>query len=406
MQRALLILLVSAAAWACKEETAVETDVVLRRTIISTVSESGTIQPDVEVPIASDVSGEITALYVKEGEYVERGRLLFEIRPDNYRSALDQAASALNAAKADFANSEAALAQAAASLLQDSVNYFRNKQLFEQKVLAQQEYETTRLRWQISKSAVESAKQVREAAFYRIKSAEATVSQARDNLTRTRVYAGIDGTVTTVNGQVGQRVVGTNLMSGTEVVKIADLTRMEVKVLINENDVVRVEIGDSAEIEVDAYPGRKFKGLVTEVAYAASVAALGQTDRITSYPVMVYLKPESYADLAAPHRPAPFRPGMSAIVNIFTDRVENALSVPIQAVTLEKDSLGKNPKEVVFSVKDGAVEARPVVTGNSDDDYIEIKSGLNENESVAVGPYSTVHKILKTGMKVKTEKDK
>jgi HlyD family secretion protein len=400
--RYVIFALVAAAAWACRHETVVETDVVRKRTIISTVSESGTIQPDVEVPIASDVSGEITALYVKEGDYVERGRLLFEIRPDNYRSALEQAQSALNAAKADYANSEAAVAQAAATFIQDSVNYFRNKQLYEQKVLAQQEYEAARLRYQISKSAVESSKQVREAAFYRIKSAEASVSQARDNLTRTRVYASIAGTVTTVNGQVGQRVVGTNLMSGTEVVKIADLSRMEVKVLINENDVVRVEIGDSAEVEVDAYPGRKFKGTVTEVAFAANVAALGQTDRITSYPVMVYLKPESYADLS---RGVPFRPGMTAIVNIFTDRVENALSVPIQAVTLEKDSLGKKAREVVFVVQnDGTVEARPVETGNSDDEFIEIKKGVKENEIVAAGPYSTVHKTLKTGMKVVVEK--
>ncbi|MDW8334827.1 MAG: efflux RND transporter periplasmic adaptor subunit, partial [Bacteroidia bacterium] len=276
----------------------------------------------------------------------------------------------------------------------------RAKQLYEQKALSQQEYESARLRRQIAQSAVESAKQTRQAAYYRIKSAQASVSQARDNLTRTRVYASIAGTVTAVNGQVGQRVVGTNLMSGTEVVRIADLTRMEVKAPVNENDVVRIEIGDSAWVEVDAYPGRKFKATVTEVAYTAGISAIGQTDRITSYPVFATLKPESYADLTAPNRPSPFRPGMSAMVSIFTDRVENALSVPLQAVTLERDSLGKNAKEVVFVVGGDTVEARPVVTGISDDDYIEIKSGLKENETVAVGPYSTVHKILKTGMKV------
>ncbi|MCS6904415.1 MAG: efflux RND transporter periplasmic adaptor subunit [Bacteroidia bacterium] len=411
---------------ACRDAVEVEVGRVEQRTIIAKVSESGVIQPDVEVPIAPDVSGEITALYVKEGQAVKKGDLLFEIRPDNYQAALEQATASLNTAKSDYANAKAALAQAEANLIQDSINYFRNKQLYEQQAISRAEFENFRLRYEIARSAVESSRQAIQAAYYRTQSASASVRQAADNLSRTRVYASMNGTVIKLNAKVGQRVVGTSMMSGTEVIRIADLSRMEVKVMINENDIVQLRLGDTATVEVDAYPDRIFRGIVTDIAYSASVAAQGSTDQITNYEVQVLIDPQSYTSDSILMRKlspgeSPFRPGMSAVVSIFTQKAENVLAVPLQAVTIqkpdtqkyqeiEKENTEKNllpksalePQEIVYVLtSDMKVQAAKVKTGISDDTYIEIKEGLQKDQQIVIGPYTTLTKKLKNGMRIK-----
>lgn len=387
----------------CKKDVEVELDSVKRRTLLAQVSESGVIQPDVQVPIAPDVSGEVTAIYIKEGQFVKKGDLLFEIRPDNYQAALEQSTASLNTARADHANAQSSLKQAETNLAQDSINFYRNKKLYEEKVIAQTDFENFRLKYQLTKTAIETARQSINAAYFRIQSATASVKQASDQLGRTRVYASMDGVVTVLNVQLGQRVVGTGMMTGTEIMKIADLTHMEVEVMINENDIVNLQIGDTATVEVDAYKDKKFKGLVTEVAYSANVTATGSTDQITNYPVKVAILPESYAGFIpglAVYQ-SPFRPGMSAVVSVYTERADNVLSIPIQSVTLDPAAkAGANAEIVYLYTPEGIVKAQPVKTGISDDTYIEIKSGLAENARVVSGPYTTISKLLKDEMKV------
>jgi HlyD family secretion protein len=414
----------------CAKKIEVETEKVEIKTIIAKVSESGVIQPDIEVPIAADVSGEITALYVKEGQAVKKGDLLFEIRPDNYQAALEQSTASLNTAKSDYANAKAALAQAEANLVQDSINYFRSKQLLQQQAISQAEFENFRLRYEITRSSVESSKQAIQAAYFRTLSANASVRQAADNLHRTRVYASMSGIITKLSAKIGQRVVGTNMMSGTEVVKIADLSQMEVRVMINENDIVQLKLGDTAVVEVDAFPDRIFKGIVTDIAYSANVAAQGSTDQITNYEVQVLIDPKSYSTDQSLMRnllpgQSPFRPGMSAVVNVYTQRAENVLAVPLQAVTIKKpekedreetkekeedEAVGQSPKpktnalepqEIVYILNpDMTVQSVPVKTGISDDTHIEIKEGLKKGQEIVTGPYSVITKKLKNGMQV------
>ena len=398
------------------QKVEVEIEKAQIRTLISKVSESGTIEPDVELPISPEVSGEIITLTVKEGDFVKRGQLLFEIKPDNYKAALDQATAALNTSRADLANATAAVEQARANLLQDSVSFFRNKLLFEQKVIAKAEFENFDLKYNLSKAALEAATQAKTAAYYRVQSAEASLKQSRENLGKTSIFAAMDGIITKLSAEKGQRVVGTAQMAGTEVMKIADLTRMQVKVDINESDIIQIQPGDTATIEVDAFNGKSFKGVVTELAYSANVSSIGSQDQITSYPVRVLISPESYLNdtevmAGIPQHQSPFRPGMSALVNIFTNKEENVLSVPIQAVTVsqeEKNDRGKS-QEIVFLYENNKVKVAKVKSSISDDRFIKIE-GIKENQTVVSGPYTTVNKVLKDGMEVvlkeKKESDK
>lgn len=400
---------------ACSQPTAVEFGTVERRTILARVSVSGEIQPYVEVPIAPDVSGEIVELNVEEGQFVQKGALLFVIRPESLESALEQAQAAYNSAQADYANAQAAVTQAKATLVQDSVNLARNRTLFEQKAISKADFEQFQLRYNLSLSAITSAEQTQQAAYYRIQSAAASVRQAAESLRQTRVYATQDGTVTNLNIKLGQRVVGTNLMSGTEALKIADLTRMVVEVEVNENDIVRLRVGDTATVEVDAFRelNRTFTGEVIEIGFSPTgtgtdLSAVNTADKVTTYPVKVLIQPKSYLndkDLmrGVPQTAGPFRPGMSGVVNIFTGRAENVLAVPIQAVTVDRtDETATDPPRVVFTVPEGTDTVRmvPVKTGISDDDYIEIKTGLQAGQRIVVGPYRTVTKALQTGTQV------
>ncbi|MCZ2356205.1 MAG: efflux RND transporter periplasmic adaptor subunit [Bacteroidia bacterium] len=419
----LLLVLIGASIWFWlvhkNKDIEVETSVVATRTIIERITESGIIQPNIELPIAPEVSGEIVALYVQEGDYVKVGDKLFDIKPDNYQAALEQATASLNGARSDYANTQAAIAQAEANVIQDSLNLARNTKLFEQKVISQVDLENFQLKYRISLAQYEVSKQAAKAAFYRIQSAEAVLKQAKENLSRTSIRATLNGTITKLTAELGQRVVGTGQFQGTEILKIADLRDMELKADINENDIVKVTLGDTAEIEVDAYPNRIFKGVVREIAYSANMTAAGTTDQVTNFPVKVAIIPDSYRNDTAFMRglaayQSPFRPGMSAVVNIFTNTKSNVIAIPIQAVTLEKKSEvdsktpanTDSPKEIVYLFNNGNTKMTSVTTGISDDQFIEIKSGLKVGEIIISGPYTVISKELRENQKVVLKKDK
>lgn len=418
---ALMSLLSLALLVGCSSDTEVQTEQSKMRTVISNISVTGLIKARTEVPIAPDVSGEVTELKVEEGQYVKAGDLLFTIRPETFQSALEQSKAAENAARADYANAKAAVTQAEATLMQDSANLRRNKQLYAQKAITEAEWEQVQLRVKLSKSALISAKQAEQAAYYRIKNASASVSQATESLRQTRVFATMNGTITNLNIKTGQRVVGTGMMSGTDVMKISDLTEMVVDVEVTENEVVDIELGDSVKVEVDAFRDQTFRGKVIEIGFSPTSSDLMEqagatSDQVTSYPVKVLIEPNSYKTMMRQNgdqKIAPFRPGMSAVATIYTAKADNRVTVPIQAVTLErlegKAGKGTDPKEIVFkyNAETQTVESVPVTTGISDDMYIVIDNGLSANQEVVIGPYATVTKVLEDGMKVvKKEEDK
>ena len=412
-----------------KELTKVTTEKAQIRTILSKVSESGSIQPTIDVPVAPDVSGEVVGLFVKEGQQVNRGQLLVTIRPDNYKAAMEQSEASLNLAKSDHLQAQANVRQLRTVLSQDSVSLERTRNLFREGVISKVEMEASELKFNTTKSQIDAALFSVQAAFFRIKSAEASLKQAKQNLNQTNVYASMDGTVTKLNVELGQRVVGTMQMQGTEMIKIADLSKMEVVVEISENDIVNISLGDSTAIEVDAFPKQKFYGKVSDISYSASTAGLGTTDQVTNFQVKVQITPDSYQALNEQRKIAanrsPFRPGMSALVEIFTDKKENIVTVPIQAVTLKRDpaasenkgtfakSEQETPKpttsptqkkeEVAFVFDGGKAKEIIVSTGISDDSYIEILTGLKEGDNVITGPYTVVSKKLTDGMEIALE---
>jgi len=360
------------------------------RTIIETVNANGKIQPATEVKLAPDVSGEIVELNVKEGEFVKAGKLLVKIKPDVYISARDRAMAAVHSAKARQAQAEAQFVQA-------RLSYERNKKLFEQKTISQADFEK-------AEAAYKSAKADVDAAKYSLLSAQASLKEAEENLIKTNIFAPILGIVTRLNVEKGERVVGTSMMAGTEMLRIADLSKMEALVEVNENDIIRVKKGDTAIVEVDAYLGDKFRGVVTEIANSASSTGVS-VDQVTSFDVKILLLRESYEHRITEINPEPFRPGMSATVDIRTKRKEHVLSVPIQAVTTRKDTTGteeeeiadagdKEPKEVVFVVEEPLALMREVKTGIQDDNYIEIVTGITPEDLVVVAPYSAIAKKL------------
>jgi HlyD family secretion protein len=368
------------------------------RRIIETITANGKVQPETEIKLSPEVSGEIVELNVNEGDYVKEGKLLVKIKPDMYISSRDRAEAMLNSAKAR-------LAQAEAQFIQSELSYNRNKTLWEQKAISESEYENSLATYQVAQAELESAK-------YSVKSSEASLKEAEESLIKTSIYAPMTGTVSMLNVEKGERVVGTSMMSGTELMRIADLNRMEVKVEVNENDIVRVNMQDTAIIEVDAFLGEKFKGVVTEIANSANTAGLA-TDQVTNFDVKVFLLQDSYRYLIEQGYKNPFRPGMSATVDIQTDIKDDILSVPIQAVTTRADSLiaeeTGNPdlveedtddediSEVVFIIKDGEAVLKIITTGIQDNNYIEITEGIQPDEEVIVAPYSAISNKLKTG---------
>jgi HlyD family secretion protein len=375
-----------------KEPKGTEVDIskVESNTIIETVSATGKIYPETEVKISSEVSGEIIELPVKEGQLVKKGDLLVRINPDLITSML-------NRTVATFSNSKAGLAQAEAQLKEAKANFDRNKTLFEKGIISKSE-------WDRIVSAYETAVAGKESAYYNVQSASASVNEARDNLMRTTIYAPSDGTISLLQAELGERVVGTQQMTGTEIMRVANLKNMEVEVDVNENDIVKVTIGDEVAIEVDAYLKKKFKGEVTSISNSASTALTA--DQVTNFKVKIRILEASYQDLleGKPANYSPFRPGMTATVDIITQKKENIVIVPISAIVIKSDTtkttdvnVAEKKMECVF-IKDGnRARLRVIKTGIQDDTNIEILEGLKKGEEIISGPYTIVTKELKSG---------
>jgi len=377
----------------------VSTEKVQLQEIVETVSATGKIYPEVEVSISSEVSGEIIELPIKEGDQVKKGDLLVKINPDLIESAL-------NRAQASYQNAQAGLEQAEANLKQAKANYERNKNLYDKGVIS-------RADWDQSIASFETAVASRNSAFYSVKSAGATVNEAKDNLQRTTIYAPMDGTISLLAAELGERVVGTAQMAGTEILRVANLNNMEVEVDVNENDIVKVQIGDTAIVEVDAYLKKEFSGIVTEIANSAATNL--SADQVTNFKVKVRILEESYADLTEgrPESYSPFRPGMTATVDVITERRSNAIAVPISAIVIKTDtsstkigsdrpampssSIMEEKFECVFVASEGKAKLRVVKTGIQDDTNIEVVSGLETNDEIITGPYNVVSKTLKPG---------
>ena len=391
--------------------TEVETAKVDEITIIETVSATGKIQPEIEVKISSEVSGEIIALPIKEGQVVKKGDLLVKINPDLYTSGYNRTISNLSGSKAGLSQADATFKEAKAS-------YDRSKTLFDKGIISKSD-------WDKAIAAFEGAKASKESAYYNVQSANATVKEAKDNLGRTTIYAPADGTISSLGVELGERVLGTQQMTGTEILRVANLNNMEVEVDVNENDIVKISIGDSTKIQVDAYLKKEFKGIVTSISNSASTTTTA--DQVTNFKVKVRILKESYQDLleGKPVTYSPFRPGMTATVDIITKRKENVIGVPISSIVVKADTAAtkkfemkeeepedkkvaaKSDKkfECVF-VKDGnKAKIRIVKTGIQDDTNIEVVSGLKKGDVVIVGPYTTVTKDLNSGDKVSVKKD-
>ena len=369
--------------------------------IVETVSATGKIQPEVEVKISSEVSGEILDLPFKEGQEVKEGDLLVRINPDLIQSAV-------NRSQASYQNVRAGLEQAEANLKQAKADYERNKSLFDKGVISKAD-------WDRSIAAYETAVASKNSAYYNVQSAAATVNEAKDNLGRTTIYAPMNGTISKLNVERGERVVGTQQMAGTDILTVANLNNMEVEVDVNENDIVKVEIGDSTIVEVDAYLKKEFKGVVTEIANSAEGSLTA--DQVTNFKVKVRILEESYKDLTEgkPETYSPFRPGMTATVDIITSQRKNAIAVPISAIVIktdtssvkkpfgksefEDDSISSEEEkfECVFVEANGKAKLKVVKTGIQDDTNIEITSGLTEDDKIITGPYNVVSKTLNPG---------
>jgi HlyD family secretion protein len=393
-----------------KDVTQVSAAAASARTIVQTVSGTGKIYPETEVAITSDVSGTIVELLVEEGDSVREGQLLCRIDADALEPIVERTESAVNGARAQVATLQAQLRQAEAQLENARQIRDRNEQLYKDGVIAAAEVEASRNAFNTAQAAVESAKQSIRTAEFNVKSAEATVKESRENLGRTSIYAPMNGVVSKLNKKKGEQVVGTIQMAGTEIMRIANMNALEVRVDVSETEVLRVREGDTADIEVDAYPGRKFRGIVTHIANSAanletgSLAAVS-TDKVTNFVVKIHLLESSYAELLGPSRKAPFLPGMSAAADIRTETLTNVLSVPLQAVTTrEADSLktlpGSEIQECVFVVSGDTASMRLVETGIQDSEFIQILSGLNAGETVVTGPYTVVKNKLKNGFKI------
>ncbi|MFV5688692.1 efflux RND transporter periplasmic adaptor subunit [Flavobacterium sp. ZT3R25] len=383
-------------------------------TIVETVSATGKIQPEIEVKISSMVSGEIISLPVKEGQVVKKGDLLVKINPDLYTSGL-------NRTVANLSGTKAGLSQADASFKEAKASYDRNKTLFDKGIISRSD-------WDKSIASFEVAKATKQTAYFNVKSASASVNEAQDNLGRTIIYAPADGTISVLNVELGERVLGTQQMAGTELLRVANLNNMEVEVDVNENDIVKIKVGDEAKVEVDAYLKKQFKGIVTSISNSASSSLTA--DQVTNFKVKIRILKESYQDLleGKPDTYSPFRPGMTATVDIITKTKKNVLSVPISSVVVKSDTTAvkeikiedpqsdekkATPKsdkklECVFVKVGDKAKIRIIKTGIQDDTNIEVLTGLKKGDVVITGPYTTVSKELNSGDKVtlKTEKDK
>ncbi len=411
--------------------TEVYTEKAQVRNIIELVAATGKVQPETELKISSDVSGEITELLVKEGDQVKKGQLLCRIRPDLYLSAFERVDASVNTSKANLKTAEAQLEQARASLVNNETLYNRNKKLLEQGAISQQDFDAVKAQYDAARANVQGLEEAVHAARFNIASSQASLKEAQNNLDKTYIYSPVDATVSKLSVEKGERVVGVSGMTGTEIMRLANLNEMEVSVEVNENDIIKVHKNDTALIEVDAYIDKKFKGIVTEIANSSNASGL-TVDQVTNFIVKIRMLRESYGYLVSANNPVPFRPGMSASVDIQTKRVYNVISVPIQAVTVRNaDSLYKSKdesvddndvviknqmeekekqvtqdknKEYVFINDNSSSKQVEVTTGIQDNDFIQITSGLKTGDDVICGPYSAVSKILKNKTRIKVVK--
>ena len=410
-----VIIIARSAGWVDTSDVQfVSAEEAQRRDVLEIVTANGRVRPVTEVKITPDVSGEIIVLNVEEGDYVRKGQLLARINPDIYESVLDRAEASLNTAKANLANARARALQAEAQYSNAKATYERNKRLFELDAISASEYDNALAQYLMAEADVEAGKQNVVSGEFQVKSAEASVREAQDNLEKTNLYAPMDGTVSRLDAEIGERVVGTAQYAGTEIIRIANLNEMEVLVDVNENDIVRVNEGDTTFIEVDAFFGETFTGEVTSIANSAAGDGL-DVDQVINFEVRIRMLPSSYEHLLPEDRPhmSPFRPGMSATVDIQTQRARNVVTVPIQAVTTregihtgnddssgEEDGTPGRPKEFVFLYDEGVANITEVRSGIQDNQYIEIKEGLEEGQEVITGPYRMVSRELADGQQV------
>lgn len=411
----------------------IATEIATKRDLTEIVSASGKVQPELEVKISSDVSGEIVELLVKEGDTVKKGDLLLRIDPVIYQSAVQRMSSTLNGVKAQMANSAARMEQSRAQLISAEASFNRNKKLHESGSISDAEFEQAKANYESAVADMNAARESVKSADFNVSSTQASLKEANDNLAKTTIYAPVDATVSKLNKRKGERIIGMAQMEGTEIMRLANLNEMEVQVDVNENDILRVLVGDTALIEVDAHNNRKFKGVVTEVANSANTLGVS-SDQVTNFPVKIRIIRSSYVDLIDAKHPDRyvFLPGMSATVEIQTNSVYNIISVPIQSVSTRLDTAAKNGKDdedaknrmgdednivvgdsknkenkevkkaimCVFIYRDGIAKLVGVKTGAEDNMYIEIVSGLKEGDEVIAAPYNSISTLLFNGAKV------
>ncbi|WP_461788521.1 efflux RND transporter periplasmic adaptor subunit [Pedobacter sp.] len=427
----LLVILTLAGVIGKEKPIQVTVEKVGEKTVTETVTASGKIQPETEVKLSSEVSGEVTELLVKEGDMVKKGQLLCKVRPDILQSGYERAVASYNSQKASVAASQQSLVQSQANFVNAEATYKRNVELYNKKVISAAEFDNAKAAYLTAKSTLQSAKENVTGAKFGLEQSAANVKEAGANLARTTIYAPVDGVVSKLSIELGDRILGTSQMAGTEIMRISNLSNMEVNVDVNENDINRVSLGDSATVEVDAFAGKKFRGVVTEIASSATnvgTAATASVDQVTNFSVKVRLLSQSYSSVkgGAKDLPSPFRPGLSATVDIESETVKG-LSVPIQAVFTENksdsDKNGEAPdtekqknklsdKKIkqyiyLFDAKASTVKKAEITTGIQNDQYIIVKTGLKAGQQIVNGPYTAIQSKLKDGVKVEqTTKDK
>ncbi|MEO8569635.1 MAG: efflux RND transporter periplasmic adaptor subunit [Ginsengibacter sp.] len=431
----LLVVLKKSGVLGKDEGTKVTTEKVVRRTIIETVNASGKIYPEIEVKMSPDISGEIVELNVEEGDSVKKGQVLARIYGDIYATQRDQAAAIVSQQQAQVANASASIGAMQAALEQAKKTYDMQKELYDEKVISMNEFNTADAAYKSALANYNAAREGIVGSQAGVQSARAALAKANKDISRATLEAPMDGVISLLSVKKGERVVGSSMMAGTEMMRIADMSKIEIRVDVGENDIPKVHLGDSATIEVDAYNNKKFTGTVTQIASsnngAATQSALSATSTdVTNYKVYIRLSPDSYKDLIDPSKPKsfPFRPGMSASADIQTKTHKNVLAVPINAVTTrdKNDSTGNKTvkatdnannnvaisnnevsnanqlEEVVFLLQpDGTVKKQKVKTSIQDINDIEITEGLKEGDEVVTGPYDVVSKTLNDKAKVK-----
>ncbi len=370
------------------------------KNITEIIPANGKIQPVTEVKISPDVSGEIITLNVEEGDQVKAGQVLLQIKQDQYISARDRMKAALNQAKAQLAQQEAQYEQV-------KLSYQRNLSLHQQGAISEAEFEASSSEYAIAEEQLNAAR-------FHVESSQAGLAEAEESLTKTTISSPMNGIVSKLDVERGERVVGTSQMAGTEMLRIANFKEMEVLVDVNENDIVRIRQLDTALVEVDAYPGRQFTGVVTQIANSAKNIG-SSLEQVTNFEVKVFILPESYSDLVSEGFATPFRPGMSASVSIQTETRRNVVAIPIQCITTRTELLPDSvrvqlgPNELVEQVfvlrEDNTVEAVSVKSGLQDHMHIEIIQGLTVEDQVVTGPYSAISRTLNNGAKVEPESE-